>query len=92
MSVIPSYCMEGNEVKAGGKLGNWRQAYRAINAHGHNSFRDGPYENLGMQHLTNRDSDWRRQPGHNAATPRTPSGIGRDAGEKGKQNCARRGR
>jgi len=72
MSVIPSYCMEGNEVKAGGKLGNWRQAYRAINAYGHNSFRDGLYENLGMQHLTNRDPDWIRQQGHNAATPRTP--------------------
>jgi len=63
--------MEGNEVVAGGKLANWQKGYRAIQSHASTIFRTVPYQILGLQHLSNRDADWIRQPGHNALTPRT---------------------
>jgi len=31
MAAIPTYCMEGNEINAGGKGSNWTKAYKAIN-------------------------------------------------------------
>jgi hypothetical protein len=67
----PSYSMEGNEIISGGKIANWQKGYRAINAYAATIFRTDPYHILGLQHLSNRDADWIRQPGHNALTPRT---------------------
>jgi len=71
MTTIPSYCMEGNEIVAGGKMANWQKGYKAINAYAATCFRTIPYDVLGLQHLSNRNADWVRQPGHNAATVRT---------------------
>ena len=67
----PSYSMEGNEIVSVGKIANWQKGYRAINAYAATIFRTDPYHILGLQHLSNRDADWIRQPGHNALTPRT---------------------
>ena len=91
-AATPTYCMEGNEINAGGKGPNWTKAYKAINSYASTIFRSHPYHLLGLQHLTNRDQDWARQQGHNAATPRTGAWAREDivAGMNQAQSAAAR--